>query len=711
MPNSSLPTIRDLKKLNLRFAIALSLRATQRVSNLSNKSGVAPDNVSENIEEKAFNVGMLLIKSFCDGTLRRVNSQLSEMMDGNKWEPINDNSSEISNHVLRAGNYIFTATMKAGFGHKIEDDLPTLTTANAVIELLHKSLSSALDAAIESGERFKLSFIQEIANDFRVLESLSNSLFPEIGLPVDITLDGPLGGLWKIPFAGTLGCPSSELISDPLEPNLPQPISPIVRAFPASKDSPQEGYLYKYVSFETLQKILDESTLRFSQISRFNDPFDGQILPIRKFTWKQFFTALRDEVSRLVKDEKEPIYRFPEEVPSETSIAVVAKLVIELLESKKMLCFSPEKFDDRERVEPLAKLLRPMIYLAQRGRLGPKDKAVEYLNGLLDLFENENRKFPVQQTDRRIIPAIADIIHVLCLSEVPDSLLMWAHYADNHEGAVLKFDLLRDEENYFSSAKPISYHHQLPSVEQPRDLARRYLGLSEQNSDTELIHRQFLTKSAEWSYEKEWRTIATIQMLENGEYISFSPNSLSAIYLGCRMTPENSRRVLDLVVEKGYPTDVYLTVKDENDFALSFIPLSNGRSRIASMPKLSLDERGLLYRRCLDVYFDYWNNPFDSLVVNRQLLKAEAILGDYGPLGSTALFRNMIAKIKETIESCQKTTVNKSEDPEEYERQQSAILKPSIEVYIALEDMLSQDMIASGGILPIRDESSDIVIE
>ena len=128
-------------------------------------------------------------------------------------------------------------------------------------------------------------------------------------------------------------------------------------------------------------------------------------------------------------------------------------------------------------------------------------------------------------------------------------------------------------------------------------------------------------------------------------------------------------------------------------------------------PKLTLGERGLLYRRCLDIYFDYWNKPFDILVVSRRLLKAEAILADYGPPGSTALFRNMIVKIKETIESCQKTTVKKSEDPEEYERQQSAILRPSIEVYIALKDMLSQDMIASGGILPIRDESSDIVIE
>jgi hypothetical protein len=38
--------------------------------------------------------------------------------------------------------------------------------------------------------------------------------------------------------------------------------------------------------------------------------------------------------------------------------------------------------------------------------------------------------------------ALCQSYRVYCLSEVCDSSLMWAHYADSHQGVCLEFDAL-----------------------------------------------------------------------------------------------------------------------------------------------------------------------------------------------------------------------------------------------------------------------------
>lgn len=717
---TNLPTVRDLKKLCLRAAIALALRATQRVEPLLADIPASASNLSNYSDKRVFNISLLLVKSFCDDTLRGDSTRLAEIMEDTKWEQENEKTLAIAGPVLRSGNNTFSAAMHARFGHFVEQDLPTFSSANKVIENVHQSLTAALEASDKAGDQYQLSFIQEVWRDYDLLLARSIALFPEYGPPIDTTASGPLGPLWHGTSLSqtSIDHADSKTESSLINENQRKGLNPTettsitgqscpdcVSCTHAKPPSPEEGHLYKYVSFETLLKILEKSTLRFSRVSAFNDPFDGQLLPVRKFGWKQFFSALREEIARLVNTQEESIYQFPADIPNETAIAASAQLIMKFLQSGKGFAISPKLCDEPEKVMSLSELLRPMIYLAQQGRFGSSEEAVAALNGFLDLFEHHRVPFSLKDGDRRIVSSLANVIQVLCLSEVPDSLLMWSHYAQQHAGAVLKFDTCSEKADYFTRARPVIYEKDLPGFEQPRSLARRYLGLP---IDTDhWMSRQFFTKSAEWKYEKEWRVMATAKMREQGEFISFQPESLAAIYLGCRVTTPDIHRVLDLLIEKQYPTDVYVAVKDETGFALNFVPLINGRARTSAKPDMDNNERASLYRACLDAYFDFWKEPTDGDPRGeRRRFRLEGMLVDYGPPNSSRLFRDMIGKLHETAAG-PRISADKEKEPEEYRKQYLTFLQPSAKAYEALEDTLRDDLTTRGGTLPEHREPTE----
>ncbi len=85
---------------------------------------------------------------------------------------------------------------------------------------------------------------------------------------------------------------------------------------------------------------------------------------------------------------------------------------------------------------------------------------------------------------------------LLCLSEVRDSLLMWGHYTDCHQGLVIGFDskhaffsTRRGPNDEFGYLRQVVYKCRRPNV----------VLLQSDGADF------FQTKSSEWAYEREWR--------------------------------------------------------------------------------------------------------------------------------------------------------------------------------------------------------------
>ena len=95
---------------------------------------------------------------------------------------------------------------------------------------------------------------------------------------------------------------------------------------------------------------------------------------------------------------------------------------------------------------------------------------------------------------------------LLSVSKTAQNTVMWAHYADKHEGAVIGIDF----NNVYSNTNgpsnlvmdPVSYSKDRPKINIWSEV--RF----------EELRKAFLTKSIDWKYEKEVRTILSVSVLE-----------------------------------------------------------------------------------------------------------------------------------------------------------------------------------------------------
>lgn len=89
---------------------------------------------------------------------------------------------------------------------------------------------------------------------------------------------------------------------------------------------------------------------------------------------------------------------------------------------------------------------------------------------------------------------------VLCLSEVPDSNLMWAYYADKHQGYTLELDPAHD---FFHKQRFL--YSDLDPVQPVRYVETRLEMATMELPDNRL--EILFTKASCWQHEKEWRMI------------------------------------------------------------------------------------------------------------------------------------------------------------------------------------------------------------
>ena len=120
---------------------------------------------------------------------------------------------------------------------------------------------------------------------------------------------------------------------------------------------------------------------------------------------------------------------------------------------------------------------------------------------------------------------------VSCLSESEDSLLMWAHYANNHRGICVEYDLLEINKILNFTAIPIIYSKE-------RACFNSFDPQTIENDAMKLFIESISSKSPEWNYEKEWRIIRD-QAACGSKWDSVHKGALlemiqpSSIILGC----------------------------------------------------------------------------------------------------------------------------------------------------------------------------------
>jgi len=152
---------------------------------------------------------------------------------------------------------------------------------------------------------------------------------------------------------------------------------------------------------------------------------------------------------------------------------------------------------------------------------------------------------------------------ILCLSDVPDSILMWSHYAQNHTGMVLRFTD-QTTGNPLVRARRVRYLEQMPSLLDEEALSRKLAGCNV--LDTRRIMDEVIyTKSSDWAYEREWRVYAGVGRSSNPyEDIPFNAVELNGVIFGVRMA-EAEKRTLVALLRARYPHVELLQTKVRGD--------------------------------------------------------------------------------------------------------------------------------------------------
>jgi len=147
------------------------------------------------------------------------------------------------------------------------------------------------------------------------------------------------------------------------------------------------------------------------------------------------------------------------------------------------------------------------------------------------------------------------ILGMLSLSSVPDSLLMWSHYGECHRGFVIEFNAehpffpARAADGYLGAVKRVAYVDTRPSYTPPPvtsyDASKEWM--------LRHVAELLLTKSPEWSYEQEWRMLLPLSSPEaypheiegNVHLFSLPPDAMTAVIIGSRSVRETRQKVID----------------------------------------------------------------------------------------------------------------------------------------------------------------------
>ena len=170
---------------------------------------------------------------------------------------------------------------------------------------------------------------------------------------------------------------------------------------------------------------------------------------------------------------------------------------------------------------------------------------IKFANLQLDNFKNNINSQNGDIAD--IVNRFSQIISrcfISCFSEVNNSLLMWSHYARNHEGFCVEYDL-----DKITKEVDISDHGKVVYENNIKDfLSETKLEFFEKAAKSVLFQ-----KCEEWSYEKEYRLVhgeIAIHKSEVHKKAIVSDDSVVAIYFGCQSKQKDRESLMSSIKNK-----------------------------------------------------------------------------------------------------------------------------------------------------------------
>lgn len=281
----------------------------------------------------------------------------------------------------------------------------------------------------------------------------------------------------------------------------------------------ERRYLYKYMTAKTARISLQNASLRWSETKFLNDAFDRNSSPIRYY----------ENIEKLKMDIRE----------------------------KNI--FSYLKRSDRFK-RGVAK-----AHYVSNSYFDKFQKTTDYIEFCaIDL----ERKASILQEKVRLASNFAKVLR---LFEEPDNPILWAHYANGNNGVVLEFDATPDESDYWSDAAQVRY---TKKKEKLLDL-NHFLDCRINGPSTsfpmlkDIIKWAFLTKSAHWKHEKEWRICDFSYDQHEEVNKEFDPDRLTGIIFGSSISISDKNSIKKAAKNRFREACFYDTYIDDDEYKIN----------------------------------------------------------------------------------------------------------------------------------------------
>lgn len=334
--------------------------------------------------------------------------------------------------------------------------------------------------------------------------------------------------------------------------------------------------LFKYYSLDdkyTLKNIID-NVIHFSNPVNFNDPFDSIMgISIDNIVRHYIKDSIMPLINNKIKDKEtlKVIEGLFEEQDDINFIDVMEKegIISDLVAGKevskeKTLSFlnsvkitNPEFYNKIIKNELTDKDLNEFYKTVGQSKYGRNliDDELKKNNYNLNLFSSndsisqlekiakmQNLDFDFSELNENIQSekdrmfsllknTLSNKIRMTCFTNKNNNILMWSHYANKHNGICVKYDL-KDCKELLYSTFPVVYSTKRPSISKNELLISSSETKVNEDKLLLLLVKSLLTKSDEWKYEEEWRSIIPT---ENLILDNLNHKCIKAIYFGVKV--------------------------------------------------------------------------------------------------------------------------------------------------------------------------------
>ena len=172
-----------------------------------------------------------------------------------------------------------------------------------------------------------------------------------------------------------------------------------------------------------------------------------------------------------------------------------------------------------------------------------------------------------------------NIFKTTCLSENSKSILMWSHYAQQHEGFCIEYDFNNAIESNFPTDRLVKvfYSDSMPklNVQSLVQAIRKKFdpeyvkdpSITKLTSETCL--EAIITKNTVWQYEEEWRIV-----LDNFSDIQIDKIPYATkIIMGINISEKNKASLLEIANAKNPPIPVYQAYLLPDKYEIDYYPV------------------------------------------------------------------------------------------------------------------------------------------